>query len=234
MSTTQSTGHRWWRWIFAGAVVVVVLAVGAPFVYIHFIEGPAPAKLGLTSTAAPGAPLTAAQFDGKWVVGKGSTAGYRVQEVLAGQNNTAVGRTSTVTGNLAIAGKNVSAATFVVDLRTVTSDQSQRDEQFNGRIMDTAQFPDATFKLTKPIALDRIPRTNETVSVKAIGTLTMHGQSKSVTATIQARDSGSTIAISGQIPVVFADWGIGNPSFGSFVKTEDNGLVEFLLQANRS
>jgi hypothetical protein len=55
-----------------------------------------------------------------------------------------------------------------------------------------------------------------------------------VTATMQARDSGSVIQISGQIAVVFADWDIANPSFGSFVKTDNNGLVEFLLQARRS
>ena len=33
------------RWIIGGIAVIVVLAVGGPFVYINFIEGPAPAKL---------------------------------------------------------------------------------------------------------------------------------------------------------------------------------------------
>ena len=178
--------------------------------------------------------LTAAQIDGKWVVSSGSQAGYRVQEVLAGQNNTAVGRTSTVTGSMQITGTTVSAASFVVDLRTVASDQSQRDEQFNGRIMNTAQFPNATFTLTKPISLGAVPRVNQTVDVKAVGTLAMHGVTKPVTVTMQARDSGSAIEVTGQIPVVFADWNIANPSFGSFVKTQDNGLVEFLLQTKRS
>jgi polyisoprenoid-binding protein YceI len=232
--TSPNTGRRWRRWIIGGVVLVVVLAVGAPFVYIHFIEGPAPAKLGLSSTPAPGATLTATQLDGKWVVASGSQAGYRVQEVLAGQKNTAVGRTNTVTGSMQITGAKVSTASFVVDLRTVTSDQSQRDGQFNGRIMDTAQFPNATFSLTKPISLGRIPRVNQTVNVTAAGTLTMHGQTKPVTVSMQARDTGSTIEVSGQIPVVFSTWGIGNPSFGSFVKTDNNGLVEFLLQTTRS
>jgi polyisoprenoid-binding protein YceI len=231
--SARAGGPRWGRWIVAGVAVVVILVIGVPFVYIHFIEGPAPAKLSLSSTAPPGAQLTAGELDGKWIVGSGSQAGYRVQEVLAGQNNTAVGRSSSVTGSMQIAGTSVSAASFVVDLRTVASDQSQRDEQFNGRIMDTAQFPDATFRLTKPIALGRLPRVNETVAVKADGTLTMHGVTKPVTATIQARDTGSSIEVDGQIPVVFANWNIANPSFGSFVKTKDNGLVEFLLITKR-
>jgi polyisoprenoid-binding protein YceI len=229
-----SGGRHWWRWIIAGVAVIVVLAVGGPYVYIHFIEGPAPAKLTLSSTAPTGAALTADQVDGKWVVGAGSQAGYRVQEVLAGQDNTAVGRGSGVTGDLQIAGTAVTTATFTVDLTTVVSDQSQRDAQFNGRIMDTAQFPKATFTLTKPIDLGSLPRANQTVSIKATGTLTMHGVTKPVTASMQARYSGSSIAISGEIPVVFANWNIANPSFGSFVKTQNNGLVEFLLKTSKS
>jgi hypothetical protein len=71
---------------------------------------------------------------------------------------------------------------------------------------------------------------NQTIDVKAVGTLTMHGVTKPVTVTMQARDTGSTIEATGQIPVTFSDWNIANPSFGSFVKTEDNGLVEFLVR----
>ena len=34
---------------------------------------------------------------------------------------------------------------------------------------------------------------------------------------------------SGSIPVVFADWGISNPSFAGFVTTQNHGLLEFLI-----
>ena len=39
-----------WRWLVGAAAIVVVLALGAPFVYIHFIEGPPPPKLTLPTT----------------------------------------------------------------------------------------------------------------------------------------------------------------------------------------
>jgi hypothetical protein len=39
-----------WKWLVVAAVVLVVLAVGAPFVYIHLIEGAAPSKLALPTT----------------------------------------------------------------------------------------------------------------------------------------------------------------------------------------
>ena len=231
---TGARRHRWQRWLIAGAVVVVVLAVGVPFVYIHFIEGSPPPAFTLGTAPSAGAQLSAKELDGVWRIRSGSQAGYRVKEVLAGQPNTAVGRGSGVTGSLTITGTSVSAATFTVDLRTVTSDSSERDAQFNGRIMDTAQFPNAVFTLTSPITFDPLPKVNQTVHVQAKGTLAMHGVTKPVTATLAARDSGSRIAITGSIPVVFADWNIANPSFGSFVKTEDNGVIEVDLTTARS
>jgi len=41
-------------------------------------------------------------------------AGYRVKEVLLGQNNIAVGRTSHIKGDLTIKGTTVTAAAFTV------------------------------------------------------------------------------------------------------------------------
>ena len=87
------SSHRrrrsWLRWVLVGAAAVVVLAVGVPFVYIHFIEGPAPAPLGLGATASPGAtvPGQAAadmQLAGTWTVGSQSiTADSHAQVTLA-------------------------------------------------------------------------------------------------------------------------------------------------------
>jgi len=155
----------------------------------------------------------------------GSQAGYRVKEILFGQNHEAVGRTSAVTGDAAIQGTRVTAANMTVDLTEVSSDQSRRDTQFQHRIMDTSTFPTSTFKLTQPIDL---PSTSGRVSAKATGDLTAHGVTKSAVADLQAERSGNTIRVSGSIPVTFADWNIPNPSFGP-ISTDDHGVIEFLL-----
>ena len=68
-----------------------------------------------------------------------------------------MGRTSDVTGQLLVSGTTIESATFDVDLTTVTSDESRRDNQFRTRIMDTATHPTATFELTEPIELERGP-----------------------------------------------------------------------------
>jgi polyisoprenoid-binding protein YceI len=231
----------WKRWLLIGIVGGALLLVGGPFVYIHFIEGKAPAPLSLTTdpsstesqAAGDGTSGSRASVDGAWNITTGSQVGYRIKETLFGQSNTAVGRTNSVTGSIVISDATVTSGSFTVDMTTVTSDQSRRDGQFQGRIMDTATYPTATFKLTKPIALDPIPADSVSRSASAAGDLTIHGATRTVTFTVTGRRSGSTFQVNGSIPVVFADYNIVNPSFGP-AQTEDHGTLEFLLVFSRT
>jgi polyisoprenoid-binding protein YceI len=224
-------GFRWW---IAGAIAVMaVLAIGGPFVYIHFIEGPAPAKLNLPkspNTAVTASSGTSGSIAGTWNVGRGSVVGYRVQEVLIGQQSTAVGRTSKVWGSLAISGTTVTEGSFTVDMDSVVSDQSERNAQFDGRIMDVGAFPTATFTLTSPIGLGTVPVAGTARQYRASGNLAMHGVTKAITFTVSAERLGSDIDVLADIPVVFADWDIANPSVGGFVTTQSTGTLEVLLE----
>ncbi|HET7017359.1 MAG TPA: YceI family protein [Streptosporangiaceae bacterium] len=234
--------RRWVKWAIAAGVVVVVLAVGGPFVYIHFIEGPAPAPLtlkpGTSNSPAPNssstAGTTASSLPGTWTTAAGSVVGYRVNEVLVGQNNVAVGRSKSVTGHLTIGGDTVTAAAFTVKMATIHSDQSQRDAQFDGRIMDVASYPTGTFTLTHPITLPPVPAIGTVKTYSATGNLRLHGHTRPVTFTLSAERTTSGIKISGSIPIKFADWSIPNPSFGSFVTTDKHGLLEFLLNFTKA
>jgi polyisoprenoid-binding protein YceI len=225
--------RRWKIWSIA-AIGALVLVVGGPWVYIHLIQGDAPPSLALGSTSASpsaGTGTTGADpstGDGTWTVADDSVVGYRVKEVLFGQNADAVGRTSAITGAMTLDGATVTAATFTVDMTTVTSDESRRDEQFNGRIMETSVYPTATFTLTEPIDLGTLPGANTDVTATATGDLTLHGETKTVTFDVQGRFTGTQVEIAGSIPITFADWGIENPSFGP-VTTEDHGVLEFSL-----
>ena len=134
MRLIRSMRRHWGRWLIGAVVVVAIVVVGGPFVFFHFIEGPAPAPLSLSSEASTTVPsgsvasaATTADVDGVWDVTSGSQAGYRVQEILFGQSHTAVGRTSSVTGSLTISATTVTAGRFSVDLTKVTSDESLRD-----------------------------------------------------------------------------------------------------------
>jgi polyisoprenoid-binding protein YceI len=239
MVGASSRGRRW-RWAVTGVAVVAVLAVAGPFVYVNFIKDDAPAPL-TAATTAPSTPATTvagqssadAVTAGTYSVASGSQAGYRVKEVLFGQDTEAVGRTSAVSGQITVAGTRVTAGNFTVDLRTMQSDEDRRDNQFQTRIMDTATYPTATFKLAQPIELASLPADGATINAKALGQLTLRGTTREVTVDVSAQRSGGSIRLSGQIPVTFADWNIPNPSFGP-ASTEDHGLIEFLLVLARA
>ena len=240
MSSHRRSRRSWLRWVLVAAAAVVVLAVAVPFVYIHFIEGPAPAPLGLNGTASPSAASSGSgqgadtPLAGTWAVATGSRAGYRVNEVLAGQNNVAVGRTSSVAGHLVISNTTVTAGAFTVKMATIHSDQSQRDAQFDGRIMDVATYPTGTFTLTRGISLAPVPATGTIMAYRATGNLTLHGRTRPVTFSLSAQRTATQIRVSGSIPITFADWDIPNPSFAGFVTTQDHGVLEFLLVLNRA
>jgi polyisoprenoid-binding protein YceI len=245
----QEQGRRrkwgWKRWTVIGVAAALLLFVGGPYVYIHFIQGPAPAPLTLGSQSPGADPATTgadptgsgsgsgsgqgdAAADGTWSVTSDSIVGYRIQEAIFGQSNVAVGRTSEITGSVTIGDASVTHGSFTVDMTSVTSDESRRDVQFNDRIMQTSTFPEATFVLTEPIELASIPGDGSQQRYQATGELTLHGVTKTVTFEVDAQRTGSTFEVAGSIPVTFADYGISKPSFG-FVTTEDNGLLEFDL-----
>jgi polyisoprenoid-binding protein YceI len=118
-------------------------------------------------------------------------------------------------------------------MASVTSNRSQRDQQFDGRIMDTSQFPTGTFVLTTPIDLAKVPAIGKTVTVTATGNLTLHGTTRSVTFPISAKRTGNEIAAVGDIPITYGDYNIDNPSFGGFVSVGNTGTVEFLIIARK-
>ncbi len=230
MADNRKTKRRPLRWIVGAAVVVLVLVVGGPFVYFHFIQGPAPAKLSLATTDIPSTAVdtTRAPLAGTWKISDSSVVRYRVKETLFGQSATATGQTNSVTGSMTITGTKLTAAKFVVDMTTVKSDRSQRDGQFQGRIMDTADFPTATFTLTSPIDLSPVPADGASKTFSAQGTLQLHGTTKNVTFTLDAERKGNTILIHGDEPITFSDYNIDNPSGGP-ASVGNSGELEFVL-----
>ncbi len=201
----------------------------------------APAAAGSTPASAPDATAPAASattaaagdsssgIDGTWTItGTDNLVGYRVVEVLFGQDTEGVGRTSGVTGNLTIAGTQVTAATFTADMTTVKSDETRRDGQFDNTLMDVKQFPTATFELTAPIELGSVPADGTEVKATATGNLTLRGSTKAVTIDVQAKKTGDTFEVVGSTNIVFADYGIPKPNQPG-ITTQDHGLLEFDL-----
>jgi polyisoprenoid-binding protein YceI len=240
------------RSLFA-AVVLVAVVYGAIFFYANVLNDSPDAldandlseALATTVPEAPdaGIPVTEAStepadtaaevagFDGVWTPTTASEFGYRVDEVLGGVNVTAVGRSNEIAGSLTIEGTTASV-TATVEVENIVSNDSIRDGQFRGRIMDVSNFPTANFRTTEPIDFGTLPADGEQVTATANGELTLKGVTQAVTVEITAQASGAGIGVLGNIPITFTDYGIDNPS-NPGVSLEDEGVVEFVLVFER-
>ena len=90
-----------------------------------------------------------------------------------------------------------------------------------------------SFALSEPIEFGEIPVGDEQVTATATGELTLRGVTNPVTFDVTAQTTDGRIAVRGEIPVLFEDYCIDNPSFGA-IATEDDGLVEFVLVFERA
>jgi polyisoprenoid-binding protein YceI len=196
-----------------------------------------PASLGSLPTGAIS--TLSAGLDGAWSVDTSigsfadfsdSWVGYRVNETLGGNRaNTAVGRTPSVSGTLALFGTQITSVDVTADLSGLKSDDDRRDGQLRRQGIETGQFPQATFKLTAPIDLGSVPVDGRTFAARAIGELTLHGVTKAVQVPIQARLSGDVVTVAASIDIQFADYGIQPPQSFVVLSVENHGTMELQL-----
>ena len=225
-----------------GASVLALAAIAAiagPMVYRDFIAEPAADAPALSGSEqimgeSSGEPLDPTALSGKWQVADGSEAGYRVNEVLNGTDVTVTGRTPEVSGTFQIStdGLTLEQADLTVDVASIATDSAPRDAYFRDDALRTDQFPEASFSLTEPVTLHETPHSGDTVRTAAAGELTIAGETRAVTATVEVRSDGERTEIAGTIPITFADFGVTAPNLG-FVSVEPTGQVEFQLVASR-
>jgi polyisoprenoid-binding protein YceI len=225
--------------VLAGGLTLAAAGVGVA--YFMVFAGSSPQKLALSSPTptASGSPTASASVGigaGSWTVASGSVAGYRVREQLASLSapSDAVGRTSSISGTVTISQSGttytVAAATITVNVNTLTSDRSMRDQRIHQMGLESDRYPTATFVLTTPIDLPAGATTGQVVNVSATGQLTIHGVTRTVTIPIQARLNGTQVEIAGSITFPFSQFSMTPPSIGGFVSVQDNATMEFDLK----
>jgi len=233
----------------AGAAVVLVVAL---FLLIYFVvfptSSPAPFKLSATSSSAASATSSSVAPAGTnsssvaaiWKIGSGSQAGYRVREKLAflPAQSDAVGRTSQITGSATFTDSagtvRVTAASFKVDVLTLQSDRSMRDEKIREIGLESSRYPSATFVLSRPATIPAGISKGEVVHANITGVFNIHGVSKQETLPVEMRASGSTIQAVGSLTFPWSEFGMIAPSVGGFVNVTEHATMEFDLHLARS
>lgn len=219
-----------------GLIALVFIAGSTYLTAVRGSETPGEAELGDDVVEVGDAVAPGGGFEGAWVIdteageledGSATFAGYRIQEELAGIGTaTAVGRTRDVSGGATIVGTDIVGLEITVDMTTLRSDDSRRDDALRTRGLETDLFPTATFSLSQPIALGRVPVLDEELVVQGMGTLTVHGVAREVSVPVQARWNGTHIEVVVRFELVLADHGIEPPVGFSVLSVDDVGVVE--------
>jgi polyisoprenoid-binding protein YceI len=230
-----------------GLVVVVAVAAVAGWWFLIRDDAPAPADID-TAAQTLGQDgdeaVDAADLAGTWTVDgsigsfddfSGTWAGYRFDEELGTIGaNTAVGRTPDVTGTMTVTEDEVSAVDVEVDMTTLQSDESRRDDALKRRGLETDAFPTATISLTEPLALPEGVGSGEEVSTTATGELTVHGTTSEVTVEVDAKLTGDGAVVVGRAPVVLDDFDIEPPTNAVVLSVDDEGMFEFQIFLTRT
>ncbi len=225
------------RGVFAAIVgTAVALAVaGAALIYfvIFPTSSPKPFALAATTTSTPVG--SASTLAGNWTIATGSQAGYRVREKLAflPALSDAVGRTSAITGSATLADAGgtltVTAASFVIDVETLKSNESLRDVHIRTIGLQSATYPKATFVLSTPLKLPASALGGRVVDVAVTGVVNIHGTARKLAIPLQMRLSSSRIQAVGSLTFPWGEFNMTAPSVGGFVNVTDMATMEFDL-----
>jgi polyisoprenoid-binding protein YceI len=219
-------------------VLVAVVVAAGPWFYRQFIAGDADPELTLpsqTQAATTGIDGTRTVVPGPVDDANRTQVGYRADETLRGSPLTVNGRTSKVTGEAVVTGSKLESATFTVDVASITSPESGRDNQFRGEdIMDVAKFPTAEFKVTQPVDFSAIPESGAPMTVAVPGTMTNKGVTRDATGKLDVKRAGERGDRRGSVPVTWTDYGVTSPDFAGFVKVRPTDTIEFLVNLTKT
>jgi polyisoprenoid-binding protein YceI len=163
-----------------------------------------------------------------------SEARYLAEEELANQGaNTAVGATNAFIGQILFddQGWPLACSRFDVDLRTLTSDESRRDNFLYTNTLETQTYPLATFVLTSVEGLDGALPQGEETNVRLIGALTMHGVTKLIAWDAKITMDGDTLTGAASTTFNMADFNIEAPTVGPVMSIDETIKLEVDITA---
>ena len=140
-----------------------------------------------------------------------------------------MGRTSDVTGTLEFDGSTITSVDVTADLSTLQSDDDRRDGQLKRQALETNEFPEASFVLTDPIAIEGDPASGEPISATAVGDLTIHGVTNRVELALQGQLVDGRVVVVGSTVIVLADYDIEQPSSMAVLSVSEEGTMEMQL-----
>ncbi len=147
--------------------------------------------------------------------------------------NDAVLTTRAFRGQLALGpdGRPVAGTTIQVDLRTLKSDEPDRDNYIRGHTLNSDTFPVAQLTVSKFDQIKAPLKDGQQATFQIDGNLTIHGVTKPVTFQTTATRSGKTVNGTATTTLSFHDFGMKPPEIAGFVKAGDIIKLEVTITA---
>ena len=173
------------------------------------------------------------------IIPEQSTATYHVNETFVGQGlSTATGSTSAISGDIFINKSKPSASTIgtiTVDISTLTSDRSQRDDAIRGNWLESKKYPTATFVAKRLEGLPDTPYTDgQPLTFKIIGDLTVRTVTKEVTFDATGKIVGDLFTGTAHTTFNMTDFGFDPPSIFGVLKAENGVILDLAIQAKHT
>ncbi len=169
------------------------------------------------------------------------TANYRVTEQLARLPSPiqAVGYTNSITGGIYIdsLGNPDSNSILNIDLSSLKSDESNRDNYLKRNSLETDKFPEAVFEIKDIIGLDTESLMNtgkNDFEMQLVGDLTIHGVTKTKTWNITASSESGKLKGKGSVSFPFSDFDMKIPQLFFIISVEDKITLELDFDINIS
>ena len=229
-----AAGAFWWFFVREDNS----LATSAPAIPADLVGSGSPtAGAGVVSTPGAASPDGALTFT---IISDRSEAAYFAGETLAsiGVPSTAKGSTTDISGAFHLLPDGSldpsQPTTFTVDLRTLRSDKSMRDDKVQNIALQTSTYPKATFTAKSVTGWDSSIPAGQEQTLKLSGTLDLHGVQKDVTWDVKARKDGQVITALATLNFKYADFNIPILNIGGFVAVQDNVTLQVQVVAQQS
>lgn len=193
-------------------------------------DAPTPEAAAETAEEAPaGSGPEVRTFE---IVPEQSEASYEVQEEFFDRPVElfdAVGRTNAIEGQfqLNIDGTQVQLADnhFIVDLRTLTSDESRRDRRIQEQWLESNTYPWAEFTATHIEDFPQDAAEGQDVSFKVVGDMTIREVTRPAAFDVTARLDGDTFSGTATSYLLMRDFGFEPPSIMGMLEVTDGVTV---------
>jgi polyisoprenoid-binding protein YceI len=190
-------------------------------------------------TAAPAASGATSGTRTFTIVPEQTEASYEVQEKFLNRElpNMALGKTNAVTGELQVSldGKPSGKITNItVDLRTLTSDQSRRDNRIRTQWLESEKYPFAEFTSTDVQGTPDTYTEGQEVSFKLTGDMKIREVTKPVTFDVKGKLEGDTITGSATSKILMKDFGFDPPDIAGMLTVEDGVTVTINFTAKEA